>query len=343
VLIIKFFTKKLHFVWITLLLSSVLTACGTSSAAEAGSSDVERANYNGKKIVWVDSYHQGYEWSDGLEAGLKDVLDDSGVELKVIRMDTKRNSDEAFGQEAATQAKAEIETFKPDVVIATDDNAQKFLIEPYYKDTDLPVIFAGVNWDASVYGYPARNVTGMVEVELPVQLVNHLKKYTQGEKIGYLSVDNETQRKIVRIYEDRFFDDQMQVIWANSWEEFKEGFLKLQDQTDMVIISNNAGIDDWNQAEASAFFTENTKIPTGSIYSWMAPYSFMVLGIVPEEHGLWAGETALRVLDGVSVSDIPTTENKKENLILNLDIAESLDVAFTPSILKNAEVYSPEE
>jgi hypothetical protein len=31
---------------------------------------------------------------------------------------------------------------------------------------DLPVVFVGVNWDASPYGYPTANVTGSVEVEL---------------------------------------------------------------------------------------------------------------------------------------------------------------------------------
>jgi hypothetical protein len=83
-------------------------------------------------------------------------LKESGIELKVFRMDTKRNADEAFKKDAALKAKAEIEAFKPDVVIASDDNASKFLIEPYYKNASLPFVFCGVNWDEKCTGFPVK-------------------------------------------------------------------------------------------------------------------------------------------------------------------------------------------
>ena len=65
----------------------------------------------------------------------------------IFRMDTKRNTDEEFKKTAALKAKAEIEASKPDVVIAADDNASKYLIQPYFKDASLPFVFCGVNWD----------------------------------------------------------------------------------------------------------------------------------------------------------------------------------------------------
>ena len=329
--------KKLPLFVILLLLISCSSASPTEETSQPND---QQLDYAGKKIVWVDSYHQGYEWSDGLEASIKETLADTGVELKIIRMDTKRNTSEDFGQQSGANAKAEIELFKPDVVIATDDNAQKFLVVPYLKNTETPVIFAGVNWDASIYGYPANNITGMVEVELPLQLITHLKQYAQGEKIGFITANNQTQQKITQIYNDRFFDGQMEIIWANSWTEFKEGFLKLQNEVDIVLVSNNAGINDWDETEAITFFTKNTKVPTGATYAWMTPYVLIVLGIIPQEQGQWAAETALNLLSGQSISEIPPVENKKGNLILNLDIAEQMDIVFTPSLLKNSTLYS---
>jgi hypothetical protein len=41
------------------------------------------------------------------------------------------------------------------------------------------------------------------------------------------------------------------------------------------------------------------------------------------------------------VSSIAVAENKKGKLILNLELAKKLNVVFAPSMLKNAEVYSP--
>ena len=120
-------------------------------------------DFDGKKVLYIDSYHQGYAWSDGITKGIEEALKDSGAELKVHRMDTKKKPSEEFKKEAAEKAKALIEEYKPDVVIASDDNAAKYLIAPYYKDSEQPFVFCGVNWDAGVYGFPTANITGMVD------------------------------------------------------------------------------------------------------------------------------------------------------------------------------------
>ncbi len=78
-----------------------------------------------------------------------------------------------------------IDSWQPDVVIASDDNASKYLIAPYYKGGDLPFVFCGLNWDASVYGFPAKNVTGMVEVAQIPQLLEVLKRHAKGDRESY--------------------------------------------------------------------------------------------------------------------------------------------------------------
>jgi hypothetical protein len=102
-------------------------------------------------------------------------------------MDTKRHKGNEFIQAAAQKAKSEIESFQPDVVIASDDNASKHLIQPFYKDADLPFVFCGVNWDESVYGYPYKDVTGMVEVSGVKELIDLLKQFSKGERLGLLA------------------------------------------------------------------------------------------------------------------------------------------------------------
>jgi len=328
-----------------LVWGGLLAGCSTAVSTPAPEVDpVEetKSDYSGQKILFVNSYHEGYEWSDGVETGFQKELADTGVELKFVRMDTKRNSEEEFGQAAGMEAKAEIEAFEPDVVIAVDDNAQKYLVVPFLKDTELPVVFAGVNWDASAYEYPASNVTGMIEVELPAQLVEHLKNYAEGERLGYLTVDSVTERKVAEIYNERFFEGQMKEYWVKTFDEFKEQFLTAQGEVDILFIGNNAGIDRWDEAEAQAFLVDNTTVPTGAINDWLAPYALITLAKSAEEQGEWSAETALSILDGTPVSDIPMVENKKGELILNLDIAEQLGVVFSPSLLRNAEVYASE-
>lgn len=299
--------------------------------------------YAGKKIVWVDSYHAEYEWSAEIEEGLREVLDETGVELKIVHMDTKRNSGDDFAQDAAIAVKAELEAFQPDLVIASDDSVQKYLVVPYLKDTTLPVVYCAVNWDASEYGYPASNVTGMIEVDLVVRMVELLKPHAQGERIAYLSGDTTTDRKIVPIYNERFFNGEMTAVFVQTFDEFKEAYVRLQDETDILYFGNNAGIEGWDDEAAEAFILDNTKIPSGSRSTWMEPFVLVTLAKLGQEQGEWAAQTALSILEGTPITDIPQAENKEGRLILNLDMAEKLDVVFAPSVLRSAEVLSSVE
>lgn len=317
--------------------AATTTASGSNATPVQGSS-TQTKSYAGKKILYVNSYHQGYAWSDGIESGLHEVLDGTGVDLKIIRLDTKQHPEEAFGQAAGQQAKTEIDAFKPDVVIASDDNAQKYVVVPYLKGTGIPVVFNGVNWDASAYGYSPDQITGMVEVELPDQLINLLKQYAKGERIGYITVDTETERKVADIYNTRFFGGQLKTYWVKTQDEFKAAFLTAQQEVDILFVGNNAGSDKWDDAEMKKFFLENTAIPTGSINDWMAPYVLLTLAKSAKEQGEWSAQAALRILDGTPVSQIPVTENKKGQLMVNLDLANKLGVVFAPSLLKNAVI-----
>jgi hypothetical protein len=152
------------------------------------------AHAQSKKVVFVNSYHQGYAWSDEIEEGAAKVLRASGVQVEFVRMDTKRRGDEKWKRQAGLEAKAAIEKAKPDAVIVSDDNAVQYLLQPYFKDAAVPFVFCGVNWDASGYGLPYRNATGMVEVALTAQLVDKLKEYGKGKRVGFLTVDTETER-----------------------------------------------------------------------------------------------------------------------------------------------------
>ena len=70
-------------------------ASGTALSSVVPTNEMAK-KYAGKKILYIDSYHEGYEWSDGLATGIEAVLADSGAGLRIVRMDTKRNSIEDF-------------------------------------------------------------------------------------------------------------------------------------------------------------------------------------------------------------------------------------------------------
>lgn len=294
--------------------------------------------YAGKKILHVASYHAEFEWTKGINHGIETGLKDKGIEYKVFYMDTKRNPTEAWKKTAAAKAKTLLEDFKPDVVITSDDDAAKYLIVADYKDANLPFVFCGINWDASVYGFPYKNVTGMVEVELIPIIIGHLKKHAKGERVGTLTMDGLTERKVVQNYIDILKIPVAQSYFVKTFDEWKDSFLKLQTEVDMIIVLNYVGITGWDTQAASRFVEENIRIPVGASFPWLMPFALLGITNIPEEQGLWSAQTALKILDGTKPVDIPIVQNTDGKLFINMRIADKLGVKFSTALLKTAEI-----
>lgn len=320
-----------------LFLLSMTLGLLISPGASTGNAQADGL-FSGKKILFVDSYHSGYPWSDGVENGIRTGLATSGVELKILRMDTKRNTSQEFKRAAGEEALKIIQAYQPDVIIASDDNAQKYLVAPYLLGKDIPVVFCGVNWDASAYGYPAGNVTGMLEVEGVNELIALFKRDAKGPRIGYISGDTVSDRKITKVFNERFLNNRMKIYFAKDFEEFKAKFLQAQAETDMLFLRNYSGIQGWEEKKAKAFLLENVKKPTGSHLSFMAEYVIYTIGKIPEEQGEYAAKTALRILGGENPADIPLARNTRVRLVVNLKMAKAAGVVVPFKVLKTATV-----
>lgn len=291
------------------------------------------------KCLYIDSYHRGYEWSDGIAKGLLPELENQ-CEVKQFHMDTKRNTSEEFKKEAALKAKDVIESFEPDVVIVSDDNAVKYLVQPYYKDSSLPFVFCGVNWSAEGYGLPYKNVTGMVEVSTITAQINIAKKVVPNMKtVFYLDADNLTAQKTVQYYKELFEEKGYAFAYmlVGTLEEWKKTFLEAQ-QYDVVIVSNNSGIKNWNNEEAARFAMENSAKFSMTEYDWMMPYTLVGLTKVPEEQGMWAGKTAVNILKGADPAKIQIVKNHKSNIFVNKSLQNKLNIDLPSSIVKRATI-----
>ena len=289
-------------------------------------------------VVWVDSYHAGYEWSDGVEAGIRSVLDPAGVRLVVQRLDAKETPADAALRKAAQSALNVIYRIRPGVVIASDDAAQEYLVVPFLKGTPQPVVFCGVNWDAAMYGYPAPNVTGMLEVEAVPEMVAHFARDAKGSRVGYISGKTATDLKITETFNAAFFGGRMKIYFAETFEQFKTLFLRAQNETDMLFLRNYAGIAGWDPDAAEAFLLNNTRVPTGSHLLHMNRYVVYTMGKVPQEQGEWAAHAALRVLAGERAGDIPLARNQRTRLVVNLKLAKAAGITLPMAVLKTAEI-----
>ena len=247
----------------------------------------------------------------------------------------EHNGSEAYKKNAANKVREVIAEFRPHVVIASDDNASKYVIMPFYKDARLPFVFCGVNYTADAYGFPYSNVTGMVELPPAIKLIYSLKHFTRIVKVGYLASDTLTERKDGSFTKRDVREDFVES-YVKTFSQWKKEFVRLQDEVDVLIIGNNGGIKGWNANAARRFAEENTRIVTGCLLDWLAPLAFLGATRSATEQGEYAANVALKILDGTSPSSIPITGNVQANIIINMKIATKLGKEIPNSFRKIA-------
>jgi ABC-type uncharacterized transport system substrate-binding protein len=322
-----------------LVICILLTISCEKEKQTGRSLEKKKISYVGKKILVVQSYHPELKGVIEKNDGIEGILDKVDIEYRIIYMDTKRNTDEKFKEDASLKIKKIIEQYEPDVVITFDDNAFKYLIIPHYKNSKLPVVFAGIDWDVSEYGAPFTNTTGIISVTLVTQLVDYLQKYAKGNRISWLGYDTFTARKQTKAYKE-ILGLNMSTHYVKNFQEWKITFLKLQTEADMIVHSGILpGMEDWDENKAKTFVLKNIKVPVGTVNKLIMCCAVFGLTKVGSEQGEWAAKTALEIVSGKKPSNIPLTRNKKGNIILNLDIAEKLDITFEAKILKNAQIF----
>lgn len=303
-----------------------------------------------RKLLFVNSYHQGFKWSDDIEKGLLKALSikkskdgsynlsQSSFDVKFFRMNSKIDSSKISIEKAALRAKELIEKWKPDILVASDDNAAKYLLVPYYRNKSLPTIFCGVNGDASIYGFPTTNITGMVEIAPIHETIRILKNYAKGEKIGYLGSSLYSSIRNIEFYEKKMNITFSKKYLANTYNEWKLYYSKLQQSVDLLIITTPIGIKDWKEEDARNFIHNSTKIPSGSLSDDTAHYSLISRSKIAEEQGWWAGKTALRIINGTPPNEIPITTNKMSNLYLNTHLANKMGIKFPVEMMEKANL-----
>jgi ABC-type uncharacterized transport system substrate-binding protein len=302
-----------------------------TSAAQAG------ADPKGKKALYINAYHAGYAWSDGIQSALLERLQAAGVKVTTLLMDSKLHPEQMEAK--AKEAKALLDSEKPDIVIVSDDNPVKQFVTPYLKDATTPVVFCGVNWDGAAHGLPYANTTGMYEVALVNPMVFALSRYAKGKRVGLVAGDNETSRGDGAGI--RKYGNQPALVdsYAKDVAGWKTAFLEMQGKADIVLLRND-GVKGWNDAEMGKWMEENTHVPTGAIQEEVAPFAMATFAKLPSEQGQWAADAALTILRGTKPADIPTARNKKSKVILNQRIAKKLGVTFAAEDQRDAQLLN---
>ncbi|NJN28179.1 MAG: hypothetical protein HC819_20515 [Cyclobacteriaceae bacterium] len=292
------------------------------------------------KVLYINSYHDGYGSSDDVMNGIRGVLRDK-VEMRILFMDTKRNSDPHFIESRVGETSKEIALFQPDIIIASDDNAVKYVVQPHCKVSSIPVVFCGVNWNADQYILPRDQVTGMLEVLPIVETINIVRAtFPQIHRLTVLSENSESELKNKVVMEELFKRLNLEVTYSlvSDFDSWKSEFLKANENSDVIYAPTNGAVQNWDIAEAGSFVEEHIQIPVITCDDFMMPYAVFGLTKVAMEQGERAAHTALKILHGASPAEIPIAENRQSQAWVNLVLAEKIGFKLPEELKEHCKI-----
>ena len=292
----------------TLLLAGVSSAFAKSPLAA-------------RRILYINSYNNGYAWSDNTLKGIRSVLpmDIQNLNFQVEYLDAKRYETQAMKAALFAYFKAKFRNSRFDVIITSDNNALEFITE--YRDKlfpGVPVVFCGVNDFHPNMLEGQTRITGIAEtVAFKENMAIMQRLHPNTRKMLVISADNVTSRAIVREIKQTIaqekIDFNFRFISGFKTPELKSGkpdFLKdLGQDTLIYIVPGGSEESDgtfYNIGEISTMICRATDRPVYSSWEFL-----MGTGVVGGKlaSGLRQGElaagVAMRILAGEDPDTIP--------------------------------------
>jgi ABC-type uncharacterized transport system substrate-binding protein len=304
------------------------------------------------KVLVVMSYEENFPWVQTQKEGIDTVLADS-CEIKYFYMDTKINIE--GGPEKAKEAYALYEAFQPHGVIAADDNAQSMFVVPYLKDkVKPPVMFCGVNAKPEAYGYPASNVSGIVERLNITESVALMKRLVPSVRtFGFIGKDSPTSKGMIEQIQNEFSSDDLKFTDFKLPKTLKEAMAmteELSKKCDSLFVTVMEGIRDENGRTLADKEVIPVVIKTFGAKPTTCTNDYQVKNGVlcamvqrGQEQGETAAQMLLKAMQGTPVSQIPITHNQHGKPVINLTAMKALGIKPKPSVLHGAELITMEK
>jgi signal transduction histidine kinase/ActR/RegA family two-component response regulator len=170
-----------------------------------------------RQVLFLNSYHHGYEWSDALVQGMRDHLEAQPypIDLRVESMDTRRFGGPEFDSHLEGLLRFKYAGRQLDAIVAADDAALTFLLERHGDlFAGVPVVYMGINNEALIARADPKVYTGLRENLRPggmVELALALRPQTTriiaiGDATPTAATQLEGYRAAARRYPDLSFE-----------------------------------------------------------------------------------------------------------------------------------------
>jgi putative tryptophan/tyrosine transport system substrate-binding protein len=347
------------------------------SFVESAGSFVESEDAGTKTAVALFSYHPGFwvveDENKGLIKGLEEFgyVEGQNIVMHRFYMDTKRANKTVEAQEgAADELLNKVQGINPDILFIFDDDALRH-IGGKLLDTNLPIVFAGVNllptrpdyaWKndgsftalADSLEKPGHNVTGVqekVHFSAGFQLLHRI--VPKATTALFLSDNSLIGTELIRTAGgegalDNPFITIMKRAYTDSFETLKKLILDYQDKVDSIVLFIPWTLEDKEgnhvpQEQVVRWMLQNSKRPGIAYLDVLAEEGYLC-GMVVDmiEQGKYAGFLGSRILKGEHPAEMPVLDPVANRIIINLARARQLGIDIPFEIFEDADVIFKE-
>jgi ABC-type uncharacterized transport system substrate-binding protein len=325
---------------------AILPVIGSQAGSALGADPLEPAY----KILHVMSYHSPWRWSDGQLDGFKDALKGLDIEYRVFQMDTKRHSEKKWKLQKGLEARALIDAWKPDLVYATDDDAQAYVTK-HFINKDMPFVFSGVQNPPEMYGFPgSRNIAGVLEHELFTESVKLMQAIVpKMRRIAVVFDDQSIWLPMIQRMKQKSAQlDDVELVSLDTIKTFAEYKQKIKEYHLTADAIALIGIFNFKDAQGAnvplqdvlRWTAENSRLPDFSFWSTRVRYGTLCAVNVSEyKQGVAAGRMARAILtEEKRPSSFSMAPILKGYPIVSLARAKKLGIRIKSKVLLTADV-----
>ena len=288
------------------------------------------------RVLVLNSYHQGYKWTDDMGRGIEKVFKESQVpyEISVDFMDTKRLFNAEYLKVLKGLFREKYEDMLFDVIISTDDNAFNFLLE--HRDNlfaGAPVVFCGVNNMDEKLLAGRTGFTGVSEdPDFKANIDTILKIHPNTNEIAVAIDRTTTGLKVHETLMD-VVADYPQIKWRFledfTMEELVENVSSLHDNAVVLytLFLRDKEERFYEYDQSIKLITEASPVPVYGTWDFSLGYG-IVGGMLTSGfyEGVDAARIALRVLEGESPELIPIVRESPNRYMFDFQIMERFGI-----------------
>ena len=291
------------------------------------------------RILYINSYHRGFSWSDEIERGMRKVLGQSNLnyELSTEYLDSKRFDYKKIEDSLFETIQKRYENYQPDILLVSDNNAFNFVKSNRDRlFPGVPIVFSGYNNFTADVIKGLDDVTGINEkIDVRALAEMAISVHPNTKALAFIVSDKtETNQKNYQ-HSIATFDQlrkhyHVEILLNKKQDEIAKT-LAMMPEDSLVFLAGrtaNKGVDrKLSSYEQGKLVVEVSPFPMYTFWKFHldsgATGGYILSGVVQGEN---MARIALQIADGTPASSIPVMMTTPAEKIFNYEKFETFNV-----------------